>query len=215
MSISTPIDPLFHELVQERGKVYREREQRLKAQYEKQRKADETHERKQLEYMRSAGIKLSAIEQGLKDDARKLKSHLEQKRPSLISRPATNVADGKNAANQAALLGGPGLLIPPYAGVYYPPDGTEVLPIIPGQIKTVGMSWSGSGWGWLEAEGVHRHPLPRKWGFISSLIRPPITLLQRLSHFMDFTSCRLMTVLSPQRTPALNSAFRCRLINTS
>src|SRR5215467_3443867 len=91
------IDQLIQDLAQQRAKTYHEKALRFKAQQEQQRKAAEAHEKKQLEYMRSAGVKVNEIEQDLKEDSRKLKSYLEQTRPSLISRPAMNVTDAKNA----------------------------------------------------------------------------------------------------------------------
>ena len=107
--VSNPIEQLIYDLEQERAKEYRERVQRFRAQEEEQRKAREAHERKQLEYMRSAGIKLNELEKDQEEDARKLKSYLEQKRPPLISR-------AKQAPRLAANLGGQ--LVPPYAGFF-------------------------------------------------------------------------------------------------
>jgi hypothetical protein len=165
MPILNPIDQLIHDLVKQRAKVYRERTQRFKAQQEQQRKAAEAHEKKQLEYMRSAGVKVNEIEQDLKEDSRKLKSYLEQTRPSLISRPAMNVTDAKNVANWAANLGGLGQLIPPYAGIYYPPDGgVEVLPVIPSKIK-IKYNYSGSGWGWFGSASATDPPPPAEVAF--------------------------------------------------
>jgi hypothetical protein len=138
-TISNPIEQLIRDLEQERAKEYWERIKRFKAQEEEQKKSGEAHEKKQLEYMRSAGMKLNEIEKGLEEDARKLKSYLEQKRPSLISRP-------KQAPVFAPNLGGQ--FIPPSAGFFLPPDPGVVLPSDPSQIKikAVGVG-HGSGWG--------------------------------------------------------------------
>jgi hypothetical protein len=107
--ISNPIEQLIHNVEHERAKVYWETVKRFKVQEEPQRKAGQAHERRQLEYMRSAGLKLNEVEKGLEEDARKLKSYFEQKRPPLISRP-----------KQAVLF--PGNL-----GAYFiPPYGTPV-----------------------------------------------------------------------------------------
>ena len=111
--ISNPIEQLIHNLEQERAKEYWERVHRFKVHEEQQRNAGEAHEKKQLEYMRSAGIKLNEVEKGLEEDARKLKSYLEQKRPPLISRP-------KQAPLFSPNLGGQ--FIPPYGSFFPSPD---------------------------------------------------------------------------------------------
>ena len=85
--LSNPIEKLIHDLEQEGAKEYWERIKRFKAQDEEQKKSREAHEKKQLEYMRSAGINLKEFEKDQEEDARKLKSYLEQKRPPMISRP--------------------------------------------------------------------------------------------------------------------------------
>jgi hypothetical protein len=137
--ISNPVDQLIHNVEQERAKEYWATVKRFKAQEEQQRKVGQAHEKRQLEYMRSAGLKLNEVEKGLEEDARKLKSNLEQKRPPLISRP-----------KQALLF--PGNLgayfIPPYAGFLPPPDPGVVPPLDPSQIKIKDeMHGSGLGWG--------------------------------------------------------------------
>ena len=137
--ISNPIEQLIHNLEQERAKEYWERVHRFKVHEEQQRNAGEAHEKKQLEYMRSAGIKLNEVEKGLEEDARKLKSYLEQKRPPLISRP-------KQAPLFSPNLGGQ--FIPPYGSFFPPPDPGVVSPSDPSQIKIKDvMSGRGSGWG--------------------------------------------------------------------
>ena len=138
--ISNPIEQLIHSLELERAEEYWERVRRFNAQEEEQRKTAEAHEKKQFEYMVSAGMKLKEVEKGLEEDARKLNSDLERKRPSLISRP-------KQASFFAANLGGP-LIVPPYAGFFPPPDPGVVSPSDPSQIKikAVGVG-HGSGWG--------------------------------------------------------------------
>jgi hypothetical protein len=145
--VSNPIEKLIHDLEQERAKEYWERLKRFKAQEEEQKKSHENHEKKQLEYMRSAGIDLKQVEKDLEEDARKLKSYLEQKRPPLISRP-------KRLPHIAANLGG--LLIPPYAGFYLPPDPGVVPPSDPSQIK-IQSHQNGSGSGWLDGPGDPPH----------------------------------------------------------
>ena len=163
MPSSNPIEQLIHNLAQERVKAYRERVQRFKAQDAQQRKAREAHEKKQLEYARSAGIK---IEQEQKEDSRKLKSYLEQARPSLISRPTMSVEDAKHAAHWAAQMGGLGQVIPPCAGFYYPPDTSgEVLPIDPSKIKIKEVE-QGSGWDWAASASVPFPPADVVFYFI-------------------------------------------------
>jgi len=141
--VSNPIEKLIHDLEQERAKEYWERIKRFKAQEEEQKKSREAHEKKQLEYMRSAGIDLKQVEKDEEEDARRLKSYLEQKRPPLISRP-------KQAPHIAANLGGQ--LIPPYAGFFPPPDPGVVSPVDPSQIK-IKSEQTGSGTGWLDGPG--------------------------------------------------------------
>jgi hypothetical protein len=139
MSISNPIEKLIHDLEQERAKKYWERIKRFKAQEEEQKKSGEVHEKKQLEYMRSAGINLKQVEKEQEEDARKLKSYLEQKRRPLISRP-------KQVPHFAANLGGQ--LIVPVAGFYLPPDPGIVPPSDPSQINIKSVAQGhGSGWG--------------------------------------------------------------------
>jgi len=137
--LSNPIEKLIHDLEMERAKEYWERLKRLKAQAEEQKKSREAHQKKQLEYMRSVGIKLNEVEKDLEEDARKLKSYLELKRPPLISRP-------KHATHFPTNLGGK--LIPPSAGFVLPPDPGVVPPIDPSQIK-IENHHNGSGWDWL------------------------------------------------------------------
>lgn len=93
--------------------------------------------------MRSAGIDLKKFEQEQEEDARKLKSYLEQKRPPLISRP-------KQVPHFAANLGGQ--LIPAYAGFFLPPDPGVVPPTDPSQIK-IKSEQTGHGSGWLDGPG--------------------------------------------------------------
>jgi hypothetical protein len=156
MPISNSIDQLIHDLEQDRVMKYRERVQRLKAREAQQKKAGEAHQKKQLEYMRSAGLKLSQMEQDQKEDTRKLKTYLEQTRPPLISRPSMGAGDARQTA-QSALRPGFTVAIPPYVGFYYPPDTRgEVLPVDPSRIKIKDES-SGSGWGW---EATAHHPVP-------------------------------------------------------
>jgi hypothetical protein len=143
MSISNPIQKLIQDLELQRAKEYWERIKRFRAQQEERKKSGEAHERRQLEYMRSAGIDLKAFEKDEEEDARKLKSHLEQKRSPLISRP-------KQAPHLIANLGGQ--LIPPYAGFFPPPDPGEVPPNDPSQIK-IKSTQTGSGTGWLDGPG--------------------------------------------------------------
>lgn len=158
MPISNPVDRLIHDLEQERAIKHRERVQRFKAREAERKKAGEAHEKKQLEFMGSAGLKLNQIEQDQKEEARKLKSYLEQTRPPLISRPSMSVEDAKQAAQLIAPLGGLGLAIPPSAGFYYPPDTSgEVLPGDPSRIKIKDES-HGTGLGWGLAQGGHPSP---------------------------------------------------------
>jgi hypothetical protein len=90
--------------------------------------------------MRMAGIKLNEVEKEQKEDARKLKSYLEQKRPPLISRP-------KQAPHLAPNLGGQ--LVPPYAGFFPPADPGPVPPNDPSQIKIKNeLDGHGTGLGW-------------------------------------------------------------------
>jgi hypothetical protein len=145
--VSNPIEKLIHDLEQERAKEYWERIKRFKAQEEEQKKSHEAHEKKQLEYMRVAGIDLKQVEKDLGEDARKLKSYLEQKRPPLISRP-------KQAPHFGANLGGQ--LIPPYAGFFLPPDPGVVPPSDPSQIK-IQSQQNGHGSGWLDGPGDVPH----------------------------------------------------------
>ena len=137
--LSNPIEKLIHDLEMERAKEYWEGVKRLKAQTEEQKNSREAHQKKQLEYMRSVGIKLNEVEKDLEEDARKLKSYLELKRPPLISRP-------KHATHFPTNLGGK--LIPPSAGFVLPPDPGVVPPIDPSQIK-IENHHDGSGWDWL------------------------------------------------------------------
>ena len=62
--------------------------QRIKVRARREeKKPDEAHEKKQLEYLCSAGIDLREVEKEHEEDAHKLKSYLEHKRPPLISHP--------------------------------------------------------------------------------------------------------------------------------
>jgi hypothetical protein len=139
------IDQLFHDIVQQRANSYREKALRIEAQREHQRKAGEAYEKKQLEYIRAAGINLHDFERDQKEESLNLKSYLEQTRPPLISRPTMGAADAISAANRAALFGG--VILPPYGGFSYPPEGTKVLPLIPSQIKIESHD-TGAGIGW-------------------------------------------------------------------
>jgi hypothetical protein len=157
MPTSNPIDQLIHDLEQERATKYRERVKRFRAREAQLKKASEAHEKKQLDFMRSAGLKLNQIEQDQKDEAGKLKSYLEQTRTPLISRPSMSVEDAKQAAQSIARLGGLGLAIPPSAGFYYPPDTSgEVLPVEPSRIK-IKDEMHGHGWGW---QAIAQQPVP-------------------------------------------------------
>jgi hypothetical protein len=150
--MSDPIEQLIDSLLQERAKDHRGRVQRYKAGNAELKKEREAHEKKQLEYMRSAGIKLEVIEKQQKEDSRELKSYLEKTLPPLISRPSMRLKDTKQAAILGVGFGGFGQIVPPYAGVFYPPDGTEVLPVDPSQIK-IKDSDQGSGTGWWATGG--------------------------------------------------------------
>jgi hypothetical protein len=141
--VSNPNEKLIHDLEIKRAEEYWERVKRLKAQIEEQRKSREAHQKRQLEYMRSAGINLDEVEKEQEEDARKLKSYLEQKRPPLISRP-------KQTTHFAANLLGE--LVPPNAGFYLPPDPGVVSPINPSQIK-IKSEQTGEGSGWLDGPG--------------------------------------------------------------
>lgn len=157
MSISNPIDKLVQNLAQEYAKDYWEGVKHFKAQEAQQRKAGEAHQKKQLEYVRSAGIKLSKVEKDQEEGAYKLKSSLEQKRPPLISRPTMRLEDARHAALLGANLGGQ--LVPPYVGFFPPPDPGVVPPADPSQIKFKAVDdGSGLGWGW-SAE-AHQAPAP-------------------------------------------------------
>ena len=139
VSIPNPIQQLIQKLEEERAKEHWERVKRFRAEEEQRRKEGEAHEKRQLQYMRSAGMKLDEVEKGLEEDARQLKSNLEQKRPSLISRP-------KEAPLVLANLGAQ--FVPPVAGFFPPPDPGVVSPSDPSQIKIKDDDrGSGSGWG--------------------------------------------------------------------
>ena len=156
MNVSGPIHQLIHNLEHERAKDYWERVKRFKAQEAERRKAGEAHEKKQLEYMRTAGIKPGAIEKELEEDSRELKSYLEQTRPPLVSRRSMSAEDAKHTTLWTAKLGGLGGLIPPTAGFSLPPDPSEVLPTDPSKIKIKDVS-NGSGSGWW---GTGHVPVP-------------------------------------------------------
>ena len=141
--LSNPIEKLIYDLEQEGAKEYWERNKRFKAQDEEQKKSREAHEKKQLEYMRSAGINLKEFEKDQEEDARKLKSYLEQKRPPMISRP-------KRAPRLTANLGS--YFVPPYAGFFPPPDPGVVSPSNPSQIK-IKSEQEGGGTGWGDGPG--------------------------------------------------------------
>ena len=85
-TVSKPIEKLIEDLEQERAKEYWERIKRLKDQAEEQKKSREALAQRDLEYLRSTGIDLKKVESDQEEDARNLKSYLEQKRPPLISR---------------------------------------------------------------------------------------------------------------------------------
>jgi len=187
--MSNPVEQLIYDLEQERAKEHWEKVQRFRNREEEQRKAREVHQKKQLEYMRQAGIKLKEFEQDQEEDARRLKSYLEQKRPALISRP-------KQAPRLAANLGGQ--LVPPYAGFLLPPDPGVVPPTDPSQIKIKDHQ---DGQGWLPG-GPGGTPGP----FVDVVF--PFTPHQNASYtftacfaFTDFTCCRRMTACSLQRRP--------------
>src|SRR5262249_51719461 len=147
MSISNPIEKLIFDLEQERAKEFSEKVQGTKAQQEEKKNSDEAHEKRQLEHMRAMGLDPREVEKEQEEDALKLKSYLEQKRPPLISRP-------KQAPHLLANLGG--LLIPPYAGFILPPDPSVVPPSDPSQIK-LKSEQTGSGPGWLDGPGDVPH----------------------------------------------------------
>jgi hypothetical protein len=140
--------------------------ERSRKQAAQRKKAAEAHEKRELEYLRSAGVKLDEIEKGLNEDARNLKSLLDEIRPPLISRPSKRAADSQQTANQAAHLAGLGQLIPPLAGFYYPPDTSgEVLPTDPSRIK-IKDSFSGQGWGWMGLAGKDVPPADVVFTFV-------------------------------------------------
>ena len=158
MPVSNSIDQLILDLEQERARKYSEGVQRLKAGEAQRKKTSEAHLKKQLEFMRSAGLKLNQMEQDQKEEARKLKSHLERARPPLISRPSMSAGDASQTAQSIARLAGLGLAIPPYASYYYPPDTSgEVLPLDPSRVKIKDES-RGDGWGWGLAEAHQAVP---------------------------------------------------------
>jgi hypothetical protein len=134
---SKPIEKLIEEREQERANKYWERIKRLKAQEEEQKKWREAHRQRNLEYMRSAGIDLKKVERDKQEDARNLKSYLEQKRPPLISRPKKTLHFQPPTGWQAPR--------PTVFGL--PPDPSEVHPTNPSQIKIKQVD-TGSGWGW-------------------------------------------------------------------
>jgi hypothetical protein len=147
MNVSDPIHQLIHSLERERAKDFWERVKRFKAQEVERRKAGEAREKKQLEYIRAAGIKPGTIEKEQEEDSRTLKSYLEKTRPPLISRRPMSAEDAKHTTLWTAKLGGLGGLIPPTSGFYLPPDPSEVLPTDPSKIKIKDVS-NGSGSGW-------------------------------------------------------------------
>jgi hypothetical protein len=145
---SDPIEKLVHDLEQERAKDYWEQVKRFKSQEAEWKKAGEAHEKKQLKYMRSVGIKPDTIEKEQKEDSRSLKSYLEQTRPPMISRPSRSEEDTKHAALLSTKLGDLGLIVPVNSSYQLPPDPGPVLPSDPSKIKIKDVSrGSGTGWG--------------------------------------------------------------------
>ena len=128
MRVSEPIEKLVHDLEQERAKDYWEQVKRFRSQETERKKAGEAHEKKQLEYMRSVGIKPDTIEKEQEEDSRNLKSYLEQTRPPMISRPLRSEEDTKHAALLATKLGDLGLIVPVNSSFQLPPDPGPVLP---------------------------------------------------------------------------------------
>ena len=168
-------------LEQQRAKEYWERVWRFKAQEEEQRKSREAHEKKQLEYMRMAGIKLNEVEKEQKEDARKLKLFGAQ-RPSLISRPQASSASCPKSRRPTR----------PSLRGFLSSSG-------PSQIK-IKNELDGHGTGWVGARGG-LPPKLRTWCFPSLLTKVPAIRSQRVLHFTDFTYCRRTTAGSLQRRP--------------
>jgi hypothetical protein len=149
---SDPIEKLVHDLEQERAKDYWEQVKRFKSQETERKKAGEAHEKKQLKYMRSVGIKPDTIEKEQKEDSRNLKSYLEQTRPPMISRPSRSEEDSKHAALLSTKLGDLGLIVPVNSSYQLPPDPGPVLPSDPSKIKIKDVSRGhGTGWGGIAA----------------------------------------------------------------
>jgi hypothetical protein len=148
-TVSKPIEKLIQDREQERAKQYWERIRRFKAQVEEQKSSREAHERRQLEYLRSAGIDLKKVESEQEEDARELKSYLEQKRPPLISRPkqASHVQIPPVRAGQVVPVYG--VFLPPPA----PPDPSDVPPTNTSQIKIKSVQ-DGTGSGWAYPPGA-------------------------------------------------------------
>jgi len=149
-TVSKPIEKLIEDLEQERAKEYWERIKRLKDQAEEQKKSREALAQRDLEYLRSTGIDLKKVESDQEEDARNLKSYLEQKRPPLISRP-------KQTRRVYIPPIGPGL-IPTKAIYIYPPDPGYVPPSSPSPIRIKAVSTGTGGWGWPWA--VAQVPVP-------------------------------------------------------
>jgi hypothetical protein len=105
-----------------------------------------------LEYIRSTGIDLKKLEKDQEEEARYMKSYLEQKRPTLISRP-------KQAPNILSIPPGlGGVQVPPAGGILPVPGGVSVAPN-PSQLQIKNED-DGSGLGWsLWSHAVALYPV--------------------------------------------------------
>jgi hypothetical protein len=140
------IEQLIEEREQKRADEYWERIERLKVHEEEQKSWHEAHEQKQLEYMRSAGIDLKKFESDQEEDARNLKSYLEQSRPLLISRPKQTPHFQLPTGWHAPL---PTVFAPP-------PDPSKVQPSNSSEIKIKSVQ-AGGGTGWADGPGDPPH----------------------------------------------------------
>jgi len=158
MPIHTAAEQLIHDIIQGREQQYAHDVRQFQATKARQDKAGEAHEKKQIQFMTSLGLKPADLQASLKTDAKTLDSYLAKYRPPLISRAGSPAADGKNRSLIVSQLRPGNFPVPPY-GVFAPPEPPAEGEITSGWVFTdagnlkIEADDTGSGTGWWATAG--------------------------------------------------------------
>jgi hypothetical protein len=158
MPIHTAAEQLINDIIHDRAHQYAHDVQQFQARKATLDKAGEAHEKKQIEFMTSLGLKPAALQASLKQDEKALDAYLAEYRPALVSRAGSPAANGKSASLFASQLPPTTIIVPPY-GVFAPPFPPPPPEVTSGWIFTdagnlkIEADYTGSGTGWWATAG--------------------------------------------------------------